>query len=486
MKKMRVWVKSAIGLAMLVAALPGMMGGGCNVQQAIDDAISGELSVNAGADQTVCLGATVTLSASSAASSLTFSWQVVSSPVPVTVSDAAAQQTSFVPTTVGTYVLRVTVTTGDGTTATDDVTITVQVCDSGPGAIAGTVRDAVTNSALSGATVTLSDGASVVGTATSGSDGTFTFSELEPGESYQVEVALSGYVDETYYNIEVFSGQTTYLETVLQVAEEYSDDGSFSGTITHAVTGEPVGGLSIDFRAGINAQSGTVVASATTASDGTYTVSEVAGGSYTGEITGTGYITTYFTAVCIGGQDNPNQNATVNPVGTGGDDDGELRVVLTWGANPSDLDSHLTGPAADGSGDRFHIYHLNKTYTYDSVRQADLDVDDTSSYGPETTTIYVETAGTYRFSVHDFSNRFADSSTEMAESGAVVQVYIGDTLERTFNVPNTAGTLWTVFTYDGSTITPINTMSYESAPAAVTLPRGVTDAHLLQNLPEKD
>ena len=51
--------------------------------------------------------------------------------------------------------------------------------------------------------------------------------------------------------------------------------------------------------------------------------------------------------------------------------------------------------------------------------------------------------------------------TKFAESGTTVTVYYGDTEPRTYNVPNSAGNLWTVFTIDGSSevVTTVNSMS---------------------------
>ncbi len=53
------------------------------------------------------------------------------------------------------------------------------------------------------------------------------------------------------------------------------------------------------------------------------------------------------------------------------------------------------------------------------------------------------------------------NSTLVAQSGATVTVYYGDTEPRTFNVPNSAGNLWTVFTIDGSSrvVTTVYSMS---------------------------
>lgn len=131
-----------------------------------------------------------------------------------------------------------------------------------------------------------------------------------------------------------------------------------------------------------------------------------------------------------------------------------IRIVLTWGATPSDLDSHLVGPGING-GERFHIAFYQRTYYADgsyysssSKYVADLDYDDVTSYGPEVTTIHILTPGEYYFFVHDFSNGSSETSTEMAYSGATVRVYEGSsgTPISTFNVdPSSSGTYWNVF-----------------------------------------
>jgi len=75
----------------------------------------------------------------------------------------------------------------------------------------------------------------------------------------------------------------------------------------------------------------------------------------------------------------------------------KIRITLTWGENPRDLDSHLT---FDGENGREMVYYSNKSSSFDSVQ---LDTDDTSSYGPEITTIATVRNGTYRYSVHHYS-----------------------------------------------------------------------------------
>ncbi|MDO5518409.1 MAG: hypothetical protein Q4F66_12720, partial [Clostridium sp.] len=99
--------------------------------------------------------------------------------------------------------------------------------------------------------------------------------------------------------------------------------------------------------------------------------------------------------------------------------------------------------------------------------KANLDVDDTSSYGPETTTIYNLGTGIYRYSVHDYTNGSSSNSSALANSGATVDVYKGSTSLGHYTVPaNQNGTLWTVFEIRNGQIYPINTVNYASPFAA--------------------
>jgi len=108
-----------------------------------------------------------------------------------------------------------------------------------------------------------------------------------------------------------------------------------------------------------------------------------------------------FTIFALGGAVIDGQNVYL----VNNSSKGTATFVLTWGEYPKDLDSHLLGK--DGAGKFHHIYFENETanitvpnppqlydvdensYEYYS-RQYDLrlDVDDTDSYGPETTSVY--------------------------------------------------------------------------------------------------
>lgn len=85
-------------------------------------------------------------------------------------------------------------------------------------------------------------------------------------------------------------------------------------------------------------------------------------------------------------------------------DQGAMIVSLTWGQNPRDLDTHFKGPTvANSLTDRFHIYYGRRSTTVEGVTMY-LDVDDTSSFGPEVLTIpRFALPGSYVYSVHHYS-----------------------------------------------------------------------------------
>ncbi len=127
-----------------------------------------------------------------------------------------------------------------------------------------------------------------------------------------------------------------------------------------------------------------------------------------------------------------------------------VRFVLTWGADPADLDSHLLTPGGH------HVYYSNASPL---GAGAMLDWDDTNGHGPETVTITDEQAGTYTYYVHRYSGY-----PELAGCGATVSVYDEDGFLFSRTVPSSgSGDYWVVCTYDGQDFTTINTVQ-GSAP----------------------
>lgn len=89
--------------------------------------------------------------------------------------------------------------------------------------------------------------------------------------------------------------------------------------------------------------------------------------------------------------DFPLDPCLVTTVSAGG-----FNIKLTWGASPSDIDSHLFTPNGD------HVYFGDKG-ALSGLPFVNLDVDDTTSFGPEVVTLTKVMQGTYVYAVHNFS-----------------------------------------------------------------------------------
>lgn len=90
-----------------------------------------------------------------------------------------------------------------------------------------------------------------------------------------------------------------------------------------------------------------------------------------------------------------------------------LTVRLTWGKNPRDLDTHVIGP------NHYHIYFSEKGNLAEDPF-GNLDVDDTSSYGPEVfTALKFPKPGIYHYAIY----HYAGSST-ITDSPARVELVL--------------------------------------------------------------
>lgn len=291
------------------------------------------------------------------------------------------------------------------------------------------------------------------------SEGRFT-TKLDQ-DDYKIVVMAKDFLPHTAY-VSIVNGSKIFLNTVLMVDDVNKDtQGAVSGEILDSITGEPVSGAAITIRKGYNNTSGEVIATSQTDANGLYSL-VLPCGNYTLQFIKTGYMDTIINAT-VKEQKTINLNGEMSITHTD-DPEGMLRIVLTWGETPSDLDSHLVGPDKDGD-DLFHTYYSNKDYYYGNYTIANLDRDDTTSYGPETTTVYsLNETGDYSFYVHDYTNAGETEYDEMSYSNAVVKVYYSGNLLQTFNVPfGQDGTLWHVFDFDAEskTLIPVNDMSDE-------------------------
>lgn len=231
----------------------------------------------------------------------------------------------------------------------------------------------------------------------------------------------------------------------------------FAGRITD-IQGLGVEGARLKFRKGSGTTEGEIVGEAITNKYGYYSIA-LEPGTYTGELVKQGFITTYVLGVSAEDKFLTDQNETAIRAAASE----EIKIMLSWGKDPEDLDSHLTGPTLDQE-EWFHTYFANEVYENGDITYVDLDWDDTDSYGPETTTIRKLVDGKYIFFVHNYSqNYYYDEESEdfttsdsitLRNSSAKVQIFKGNSLvaNEIFNVPN--GTddeyYWVVFSLDVS------------------------------------
>lgn len=285
---------------------------------------------------------------------------------------------------------------------------------------------------------------------TTNRDGKVDFFQL-PG-IYILLISAEGYKD--YYSI-CISLPFIVNELIIPIeAEGPERKYEVGGTVTDAMTGETVEGVTMNFRKGYNVTSGRVDLTLTTSADGAYHTDALEAGYYTVELVKEGYIRSYVVvrAVSTEWSEGEKQNISISPEIT---TDDTIRIVLSWGENPEDLDSHIYG-TVPGSG-YFHVYYMN-TGAYDKMGDliASLDIDDITSYGPETTTLHWKDAGEYTFSVH----LYAGSGT-ISTSSANVKIYSGNALIYNINVPEGSEDMrwWKVFTFKDGEFTFYNTFS---------------------------
>ena len=356
------------------------------------------------------------------------------------------------------------------------------------GTFKGSVRDA-NGDALSGVLVDFS-GANVDNTTTVSSGG---FIKILGLGSYTLTYSKSGYITTTQAATLATDKVTVIVATLTLLAGNCSA-GNISGTIKDAVTGSAISGVSLSIRSGVNVSSGSTISgkTATSANNGTYTISSVNAGGYTVEASVSGYITSNFNVYVCGNVSNQNANLSATLPS------GSMRIVLSW-KGTEDLDGHLEIPVSDdqdGASDKTDSTHLwmgtnqDSSITYSGISTSDyhiygtgdnvtLDQDnfggpaspcgeESSKCGPETITISkIMSNGAYRFHVLNYTRRSSTDNSELGDSEATVNVLYNNELT-TFYVPKEAGNLWTIFDFDNSSgFNALNIMADESSYLSV-------------------
>lgn len=275
-----------------------------------------------------------------------------------------------------------------------------------------------------------------------------------PSEAYEYNISVKkeGLLEEKLYGISVDDDQIgSYQDRMYLFEDEKEADVNLTLGDARNYNSTRTGMLLLDnaqvyVRRGINNCYGDIFYTGNTDGEGRISM-RLPNGVYTIEVSADNYETMYYT-VTSNNQGN-NEYAFYTPPALNAD---EYVVVLTWGLYPYDLDSHLFTRHENSTE---HIWYSRKN---DSLH-SNLDVDDTSSYGPETITIKnYDSQNNYKYCVVDFTNCSESDfhSCDMTTSNAVVNVYSTDGLVGTFHVPSDrAGVIWEVFEIRNGKITPI-------------------------------
>ncbi len=317
------------------------------------------------------------------------------------------------------------------------------------GNVTGLVRDGETDEPIHSATVEATVEGFEVRDFTD-REGVYDLVNVPSGPT-RLDFSAIGYVP-THGYFEIAEEGVTTADVVL-FAPESEESGSISGAVRNATTGYGMEAATLELREGVNNTDGDILETVESGMGGSYMFDGIEPGTYTIQGSIESFDPGSVNVVCVGGR-SKEFDLVLSPSMVSGQ--GQIRIVLTWGENPQDLDSHLLVPATQGSyGD--HIFFMNAGNLL-GPPYVGLDVDDTTSYGPETITIAQTSPAVYKYFVH----HYAGSGSLTSTSDAVVKVYDDTGLLYTFNVPVSGeGIFWDVFDYDGSTgaITPINVVS---------------------------
>lgn len=334
--------------------------------------------------------------------------------------------------------------------------------------ISNTVKDSAGNS-LDGVTVSIdlrNDSISFDALTVTTASGTYTLSVPKYRE-YVITYTKEGYtsVTQNYNSFEDINPSNVVMFTVEETAALTPVTATLN--ITDSRNGTALtDGITINVRNGYNNRLGTIASTITSA---TASSLSLVPGTYTFEVSKDGYTTKYQTVTILNTTSTINLDLLSINTSSSVNASAFATIIVRWGENPSDVDSHLLFNSSDSqSAPNTRIYYANKSFgaipadvnnpcaTPNVV--ASLDLDDTSSYGPETTTICDGTKGPFEFNLHHFYG-----SSNMGASPTSVELITRNGSRYEFTAPTTgfsgSGNIWAVFKIDqNQVVTRVNTI----------------------------
>jgi hypothetical protein len=160
------------------------------------------------------------------------------------------------------------------------------------GVISGRVTDATSGLPIPSAVVSITDALNIAHNTTTGASGDYIIDNVAAG-------AFSGTVTKTGYSTGTIQGTASngQATTVNVSLAAYVSNGSIRGTVTDASTGLPISSASVSVT-----DSTSVVHSASTLIDGTYTIADIPPGGFNGTINKGGYSSAVIYGTAVSGQ----------------------------------------------------------------------------------------------------------------------------------------------------------------------------------------
>lgn len=233
-------------------------------------------------------------------------------------------------------------------------------------------------------------------------------------------------------------------EVILTDANKNRSKGVLSGFVIDAITGDGVADAELEF---VGQNDPSHKEKIESGNKGAFSV-ELDPDTYEVTIVANGYVVEKFEFEMKEDRNYSGEQFVISPELAAG----SARIVLEWGAEPQDLDSYLIGES-DNSGSVF-VSYFNKVN-----EAAELDVDDTNGYGPETITLY-DLEGVYRYTVVDYRLTYT-----LQEQGATVKVYLPGKAPEVITIASGAGVenIWEVFELDHGKLNILNRAGDESS-----------------------
>ncbi|WP_442852138.1 tandem-95 repeat protein [Vibrio sp. MED222] len=233
---------------------------------------------------------------------------------------------------------------------------------------------------------------------------------------------------------------------------EQGDETTVTGTVLDAETGNPIAGADVTLTDNVG-HSYTAV----TDQSGNYSVSGPVVDQGTVTIEQEGSITSSF--LVPAGEDTNGGVTAISEVL----EETDMRIVVTWGESPRDMDNHLWLYDTENGNELDHIYYRDMSHDLGEGNVVQQDVDDTNGGGPETITIPNYQDADMHYSVHNYTSRSWDVD---GVEDVQVQVFVGDTLVETFSPDlseNPSGDHWHVFDIVNGVIVPSQDVGTQNA-----------------------